>query len=279
MKLFYALLCLGFLWSGCQKERNATPAKAIGETKDPTLITKEEARDTLRINPDGALKAIQVVQKSRDESAFQSHDLSKLFEGQIPDNGFYGKNRYRIEFIFTDVAKDEVNPALYHVKGKNRYKKTITRFSGTMTFESLEEWKDPNLNPEFLEKGDKIMRAMGKFTLNEDSALASSGMFSGKIGIDFLEKADQSIELWHFSESSPLKGAGYKFNGNWTSFKNPENPKPVVWARDFFSFANEILKDFSIGERDVEINPKYRNLGWDEFWSGEEWWNETPPSI
>jgi hypothetical protein len=52
--------------------------------------------------------------------------------------------------------------------------------------------------------------------------------------------------------------------------------KPVIWSRDLFRIGNGILKDFSYGERDVEINPKYRHLGWDTFWSGDEWWTDAP---
>jgi len=50
----------------------------------------------------------------------------------------------------------------------------------------------------------------------------------------------------------------------------------VLWSRDLFRFANDILQDFSYGEREIEINPKYRNLGWDNFWDGEEWWHDSP---
>ena len=265
------------LFSACQKNTTAPTAHTVAP-KDPTLVTKAEARDTLLANPDAPLKPVQILKKT-DNTAFASHDVSKLLVGEIPDNGFYGANNYRIEFIVTDVEKDQENPALYHVKGKNRYKKTITAFQGTILFDRLLEWKDPNLDPEFLNKGDKIFRANGTFEFKEDETLATSGQFSGNLQLEFLEKEDKSIEIWHFSQSSPLKGAGYRYKGTWTSFKDATKTKPVIWARDFFSFANEILKDFSIGEREVEINEKYRHLGWDEFWSGEEWWNETPPTL
>ena len=61
----------------------------------------------------------------------------------------------------------------------------------------------------------------------------------------------------------------------WTSYKNKSLVKPVIWAADLFRFANDILKDFSIGERDVEINKQYRSLGWDDFYENNEWWNKA----
>ena len=44
-------------------------------------------------------------------------------------------------------------------------------------------------------------------------------------------------------------------------------------------FANDILKDFSYGEREIEINPKYRKLGWADFWQSEEWWVSDKKSM
>jgi hypothetical protein len=37
-------------------------------------------------------------------------------------------------------------------------------------------------------------------------------------------------------------------------------------------FANDILADFSYGERDIQINEKYVHLGWDNYWEQDEWW-------
>jgi hypothetical protein len=53
----------------------------------------------------------------------------------------------------------------------------------------------------------------------------------------------------------------------------------VLWADNFFAVAEGVLKDFNIGERDVEINPQYRHLGWDTFWTDEEWWNAAGPVL
>jgi len=48
----------------------------------------------------------------------------------------------------------------------------------------------------------------------------------------------------------------------------------VLASQDLFIFANDILEDFSFGEREIEINKKYRALGWDNYWENEEWWND-----
>jgi hypothetical protein len=73
----------------------------------------------------------------------------------------------------------------------------------------------------------------------------------------------------------PSGGGGYRMDGTWTSYVKKDLVKPVILAHDLFRFANDILKDFSYGEREVEINPKYRSLGWESFWENDEWWNEA----
>jgi len=67
--------------------------------------------------------------------------------------------------------------------------------------------------------------------------------------------------IWFFS-TTPNRGGGIRYDGTWTSYETGES-KPVIWSKDLFRFANDILEEFSIGERDVEINEKYRSLGWD----------------
>ncbi len=158
-----------------------------------------------------------------------------------------------------------------------------------LEIKTIAEFVDPNLDPAYLTGGDinveKSYALQGKFNFKEDSTLSSSGQFSGDFSMEFYtpnvaaaEKAqsDTDPQLWFFSDASPSQGSGYRFVGNWTGFKNSSVKKPVIWSRDLFRFANNILENFSYGERDVTINPKYRALGWDNFWEGEEWWNDAP---
>ena len=63
--------------------------------------------------------------------------------------------------------------------------------------------------------------------------------------------------------------------GTWTSYTKKDMVKPFIIADDFFAVANGIIKDFSYGEREVEINPKYRSLGWETLWENDEWWHEA----
>jgi hypothetical protein len=262
-----------------QKPLPIAEAKAV----PVRLQTHAEASDTLlkdTLAPRRPLKFRQL--QWQELAAYNAKaNFTDVFSMTYPDNGFYGDNRYRIEFIFTKVTKSETDPMIYFVEGKNRHKKVVTKFKGTMRINSVRTFYDPNLDAQDLQNmafGQPYALA-GSYEFAEDSAqLATSGLFKGNFQLDYCEKKDSNQifnELWFYSDDSPAKGSGYRFDGTWTSYVKKDMVKPVIWSRDLFRFANDILENFSYGERDIEINPKYRELGWDNFWDAEEWWNDS----
>jgi hypothetical protein len=265
-----------FTFFQCSKKA----ATKVAEPEELKVITHEEGADTLR-NEDIAeheMKPISLKWLSGKalHNVLDTASLQNLIVNYgYPDYGFYGADRYKIEMILTKVTKDPDNPLVYHVEGKNRYKKNITNFMGTVTIDSLARIIDPNLDTS--EVGDlgvqKIYTANGRFDLKEDSLRAGSGRFTGRLKMDFATYDKAPVELWYFSET-PNQGSGIRYDGTWTSYKTNKS-KPIIWAKDLFRFANDILEDFAMGERDVEINAKYRNLGWDNYWANEEWWNDS----
>ena len=52
--------------------------------------------------------------------------------------------------------------------------------------------------------------------------------------------------------------------------------KTFVVPDNVFAAAPEVCKDFGIGDRSREINPKYAKPGWSELWENEEWWADSP---
>lgn len=270
------VLCLFGLMQCTQKAAQQT----VKETEPTPLVTHAEGADTLRDESitESEVKPIKLkwLNSAGMHGLLDTLDLSDIVASHDwAELGFYGEDRYKIEFYFSEVSKDEKDPFLYHVVGKNRHKKVISEFKGTFRIDSLAQVTDPNLDTE--EVGDmgvqRIYSANGKFTLAEDSLKKYSGRFTGKMQMDFGAYDKAPIELWYFSET-PNKGSGIRYDGTWTSYKTGKS-KPVIWSKDLFRFANDILEEFSIGERDVEINEKYRKLGWDNFWENEEWWAES----
>jgi hypothetical protein len=267
------LLALLVFWQCAPGEKNALPAGA------KPLLTHKEAADTLRADTTLPLKPYVLVEvpKAQLSRFFTLHTLDSLFLLDYPDNGFFGESRHRIEFIFTEMAKSPTDPAVYLVGGKNRHKGVISNFSGLIRLNAATEITDPNLDAESMAslQVEKIYSAAGDFEFREDTALGTSGVFRGRVQVEFGTHPQMSPQLWFYSDNTPARGSGYRFDGEWTSYHQSLS-RPVIWSRDLFRFANDILENFSYGEREIQINPKYRELGWDSFWDGEEWWHDTP---
>jgi hypothetical protein len=277
---------LGLLFFDCKNSTQpaAPPAEATTTPKPVPLQTHAEASDTLLADSTQPLKPLRYIALSPTalKTVLDSLDMNELLTSMYPDNGFYGADRYRIEFIFMGAERDPADPMRYRVTGKNRYKKTVSNFGGTLQIKQIREFRDPNMDAdETKELGftGKLYALEGDFAFDEDRSLSTSGQFAGKFQLEMSsETVDSPPSLWYFSDQSPARGSGYRFDGTWTSYTKPDMKKPVIWSRDLFRFANDILTDFSYGERDVVINEKYRALGWDNFWDGEEWWQDTPKS-
>ena len=269
--IFVFAAALIFALAQCMNKSTPSVAK-VAEAK---VLTHKAAVDSLMVDSNAVRKPLIIKElNGRDGIAvLTQNDMSELLKQEYPANGFYGDDHYRIEFVVSEVKRDEADARLYHIKGKNRFKKTISPFTGTVRLKTISEMIDPNIDT--TETGDlyfiKSYSVGGEFEIKEDSTLKSSGVFKGNMNMDFATKVDGTRELWFFSPESSAKGSGIKYEGTWTSYAK-DKTKPVVWAADFFQFANTILKDFSMGEREVEINKEYRHLGWDNFWENDEWW-------
>jgi hypothetical protein len=273
------------------------------EQKSEMVAVEEEFPDYTPI-PQQALEAVNLPAENTSQF-LKKHNLSPVWLGTIHSeevsgsvfNGFYGADRYRIEMHFASVEKDPAQPHIYHISGKSRFKDNIVPFTGIITVESLSYIQDTNLDQATLENmGFKeVLTAKGKFELKEEASYTGAGVFAGEIFIDLgirnFEDAYQEneVDTWttfykEVSEDSGIqltgssRGAGFLLDGNWTSYQTSKT-KPVLVAKDIFLISNDILENFMIGERDVVINPKYRQLGWDNYWSNDEWWNEAKPIL
>ncbi len=285
MNQLAAIFLIVFVGIACTRKANDNSKPTAVPVK---LVTHKDAIDSLRKDTTAPLQPIKIADVSAENASefFSNHDLSLLLhdpsaEGGYSNrfDGFYGDDHYRIEMYFSEIKRDSLQPNVYHVVGKDRFKKNITPFEGTLTFTKLATFKDPNLNEEHYEHDEFELKeaytAEAAFELKEAETAKGSGIFSGKMLMDFFERKDGQIELWYFSTNAPAQASGFKFEGSWSNYKKTLT-KPIIWARDLFAFANNILTDFSIGEREVEINKKYRHLGWDNYWENDEWWHEGP---
>ena len=279
------------------------PATAEAIDQEPELSPEDE----FAVYPPVPVQKLETIELSQENTTqfLQKHNLSTVWLGAIQSedasasvfNGFYGEDRYRIEMYLASVEKDARQPNLYRITGKSRFKDNIVPFSGQITIESIGQVQDTSLTRENLENWGfkEIFVAKGKFTLKEDASFKGAGVFAGEVFIDlgirnFEESYEANeIDTWtafykEIDEDSGMqltglsRGSGFLLDGNWTSYET-NKVKPVLVAKDIFLISNNILENFMIGERDVVINPKYRQLGWDTYWSNDEWWNDAKPIL
>jgi hypothetical protein len=228
--------------------------------------------------------------------------------GQGMYNGFFGTDHYRIEFVLSNVRSDSANPNNISVNGKTRLKKNIQKLVGNIRIDSVYEFRDSVVMQYMKEYAKGEVRSYylkGKFQLAEDSTKWGSGLYKGDFFMDIqINNNDAEKEsYWYYSYAeegdyegdddtshakdpfkygsesrSKTRGAGFLFDGNWTSYKTKES-KPVLMAHDIFMFGNDILEHFSYGEREIEIDPKYKAIGWGNYWENDEWYNDENAKV
>lgn len=296
--LFAALCLLG----ACNFTKNQSEKPRV------QLMTHKEAADTMRIasidsaSVDSLTQLIEYgylsPERTRDiMGQLNLHDL--ISSGRLDEatifNGFYGTDFYRIEFYISNAELDPADSLRILLEGKCRYKKNITNFTGSIKVDSMFAYRDLTYDyQDFLEyeggdtsakfEGDTFVgtyHLKGTFALNEDPNQPASGVFSGNFFMDFVPNYNDHAQLdgyrlWYNTNNETKRG-GFLFDGSWLSNKGGKT-KPVIFAADLFMFANEIISDFSYGEREVEINEKYRSLGWENYWEADEWWTDNKDS-
>ncbi|GAA4050333.1 hypothetical protein GCM10022409_41400 [Hymenobacter glaciei] len=224
------------------------------------------------------------------QALVRKHDLTPLLQTVKGDedhsqNGFFGPEHRRIDFVFTHVQRDITNPNVYHLQGQDRYKGVVTPFEGTFTVSHFGQ--APRFSAERLARYRKYSAAQkdpplvnlteGGFALYEDSTRRGAGVFRGKVSIAWRVDNERGLEFDYQTEVMSSEGGGLKYEGTWTNSKTHRS-YPVVWVEDiyFYNSRQNVLADFNVGERSPEVNPKYARLGWNKYWENEEWWAKTP---
>jgi hypothetical protein len=116
--------------------------------------------------------------------------------------------------------------------------------------------------------------AVGRFVLREDSTRKNAGVFQGSAALDVYLHPKRGLQLISRSGRTLTRNGEAKFEGTWTPY-GAASPKPVVWVENIFGYGPQVFNNFTIGERDPDFNPKYAKLGWNTYWTNDEWWTES----
>lgn len=280
-KLVIGLLGVGAM--ACQPQAT-TPVQSVA-------VATPAAVPTPIVVPPKAAQAEADTLTADMRALLRTYNLAPLWSGRNPEglpqdsitvlDGFLGPDHYRISVVFTQVRHDSANPALFHVNGKSHYKRLITPFTGVFRVRQLAD-----LDRHFLDVAPEDSLAQGytataDFMLSEIATAPAAGKFVGTGVLDFYITPRGALNYAQnmLGEEAPARGQGLLFKGSWTG--QPGHPtKKLLLARSVFSIAPDVYKDFSIGDRSGEINPKYAKLGWNTYWENDEWWADSPrPSL
>jgi hypothetical protein len=286
MKPAYLLVLGAAALGACQRTPEANkPSVSAAAAPRTAAVVPAPARPAA--TPDEAL--VQAARPAPEMTAFlKKYDVSPLWTldteespyGEVM-NGFFGADKYRIEFAFTSVERDTLQPHVFRVRGKDRFKKTVTPFEGVIVLEQLAD--QPGLTAaekqEYADGGSDFTgypntySAIGHFVLREDASRAKAGEFKGDVALDFRVDEDGKIVPYAVSAHTPSKQADVLLTGTWTSYATGQR-KPLILVADIFSYGREVFSEFLVGERDVDFNPRYAKLGWNSYWENDEWWVE-----
>jgi hypothetical protein len=216
---------------------------------------------------------------SRPVSAFSRFDLAPFWrisaseQGEGVHNGFFGYTYQRLEMVFTSVRRDANNSNTYYVRGKSRRYNTVRSFAGTFTLASIRREAAAKSVYEDQPAGQPYL-AMGQFVLREQPRPNDEayGTFRGKLALDFSQLPKGHLQLNQQTADKQTLNGGFLLDGSWKDAGSEAEIDVVV--KNGLAVTSQVLDDFDIGGRSPHISRKYTRVGWDSYWSNEEWWAE-----
>ncbi|MBF9221418.1 hypothetical protein [Hymenobacter ruricola] len=239
-------------------------------------------------------------------AVLRRYDLSSLWQGTTSGpqstavlEGFFGPDHYRFALALTEVHRDADNPALYHVRGKCHYRKNVRPFTGTLLIRQVEDLEPPyefDYTDATAPNQSEAAGSDSAETVYERKVeLAHPREVRAELRIKEVEQANAgemlaAASLLFYVKSNghlgyiraPFRGTDGLYNAGYLLINgsrlniSTKQVKQFVVADNVFSAAPDVYKDFEIGDRGGEMNPKYAHLGWNEKWENEEWWADSP---
>lgn len=272
-RLLFSLLALGA--GGCQSPATTSPAARPEAAAQPTAAALPAAALLARDSTAAVLALTQQV------------DLAPAWGNKTPDTkrygaleGFYGPDNYRMSFYYDRVQQDARQPNVFHVWGRDRYKRTITPFTATLTVTRLASLPDTAGMTYGLPRPVRAYTAFATFTLREDATTKGSGHCQGRAALDFyVVRSHQAEQLpadsGEVGAGNPTGGCGLLFQGTWQDNQSGRQ-QPVAWANYYGVIVPEALAKLGLGMRSEEVDPRLARYGWNTIMENDEWWAKSP---
>ena len=203
--------------------------------------------------------------------------LSPLWQSSddAPDdrvhNGFFGSNYRRLELVFTQMRRDAKTPGRYYVQGKDRRSQRVRAFSGTLTFETLEAGEaSSKVLPQPYSSHRAVCACTSSPAATTPTAAPSAAPWPSILGAT-------RTAAWLSTPAPPTRPPTTAVSCSKACGPTPSTGrKSTVLVKNGTAVTYQILSDFDIGDRGMQINPKYTRVGWDSYWDNAEWWADSP---
>lgn len=276
MRKPFLFLALAVAGTACQPQATSTPATTQADAPPVVPVNyHQKAAPNAAVLPTNSFSPFHLA-------LLRQHDIGPLLQSLTTSgdtaiqvqNGFFGPAGYRLEMALTKVQREAGQPGIFRVQGKSRYKQVITPFSGSITITQL--LNQPTYSAKEVAEGNtnqpNMYTAVGDFELREDASQRGAGVFRGKVALDFILNDDGTVQQQIQTMHTLTQGGGVKYAGTWTNSASGK-VVPVVWVENIFAYQGpQVFRDFTVGERDVDFNPKYAKIGWNTYWQNDEWW-------
>ncbi|MCB2408632.1 hypothetical protein [Hymenobacter lucidus] len=207
------------------------------------------------------------------ETLLRRYDIASLWllrpESPV-QNGFVGLQHQRLEVVFKRVRQNEQQPGLFHVQGLMRLRHQITPLRGTIHLQQIRRYGHRGYN----NSQQPVYTAVGQFAFW--SGAEKKKILSGTTAIDFSASPEKGCALHSDYASIARNSRLFAFEGY---YEQAGKRQEALWAAELVLIGNEVLGDFTVGGRAVDINPKYARYGWNEYYDPEEWWDENKVTV
>lgn len=298
MRKVIALALLALASSACQPQA----AKTTAATAVPGAVKPRQVAVTKAVPPVPLALADSLTPEMR--ATLQKVNLASLFLAPEPGrgssvlDGFFGRDPQRLSLAILQATCDSLTPGLFHVVGKARYKKQVSSFTGNLQLTRIEDYYDQSRLLTQDEKSfiqDTTKAGNGDILNARAYSAAASFQFTGHLPAVYLLNGRAMLDFWVTDQGKagglyppcegcvdnkvPSKGSELLLQGKWLD-NSVERGRDFLVCRDVFFISNALIKDFGIGDRGAQANPKYAKLGWSDYWENDEWWADSPkPSL
>ena len=279
----FALLIV--LFAGCQSADHSAPTGAAASAQPP--VARPQWVPTHHLPPAGPGDTLTAAARA----FLRAHDLAPLWANADYDEpadrameGFYGPDSYRIAFYYDEVRRDSLHPEQFLVRGRNRYRKIVTPFAGTITVQAIfnAQLDTPNFHPADTVRAF-VVRA--RYELREDPATKGAGVYRGEALLDATETPHGGLHqgelsgTGYYQLANPNQGGGLTFVGTWTDNKTGRQ-RLAAWSPNLQRVTPvPILEEQQVGGRTGDVDPVLAKHGWNELWDNDEWWNAHGPTV